>query len=140
MSEVVRFASPSTVWLPAFCCQSMLAAASSGSVHFYPLETDLSPAVDFLEARVEQGDVVICVDYFGALPSPEFRAFVKTRPDVWWIEDRAQALMPETIGETGLFIVRANCWVSLTAAWLFALTLAKKSQFLWVESAITRLY
>ena len=94
MSEVVRFASPRTVWLPAFCCQSMLAAACGGSVHFYPLKTDLSPAVDFLEARVEQGDVVICIDYFGALPSSEFRAFVKTRPDVWWIEDRAQALMP----------------------------------------------
>ena len=41
-------------------------------VHFYPLETDLSPAVDFLEARVEQGDVVICVDYFGACQALNF--------------------------------------------------------------------
>lgn len=92
--HLIRSKRPEVVWLPAFICSQLAVAISSAVSHlrYFPITGDLSPAVEPLAADLAAGDLVLAVDYFGRPPSADFRALVRRRPDVIWVEDRCQAL------------------------------------------------
>jgi dTDP-4-amino-4,6-dideoxygalactose transaminase len=81
---------PGRLLLPDYTCEAIW---RHGAVA-YPIGPDLQPDVDRLAALLRPGDAVVGVNYFGRSPSPAFRALAASRPDVLWIEDRAQALEP----------------------------------------------
>jgi hypothetical protein len=85
---------PRTVWLPAYLCTTLADAARAvaGQLRFYPLDGQLEPDVEALTAA--PGDVVLVVHYFGRPPGAGLRALAAARPDIVWVEDRAQALDP----------------------------------------------
>ncbi len=89
-------AKPRKIWLPAYICPAMNQAAvkSGTTTEFYPINENLSPDVSFLESRLESGEGVVAVDYFGRNPGEGFLQLVKETNDIIWIEDRAQALNP----------------------------------------------
>jgi hypothetical protein len=58
----------------------------------YRLADDLSPDRDHLAVVLDDGDLVLVIDYFGWPPSREFRAWAAGTHGVTWVEDRAQAL------------------------------------------------
>lgn len=86
---------PGRIWLPAYACREVAAAAPAGAqVRYYPVGTELVPDVDMLAANIGPGDHVLAIDYFGRPADARIAELARTRPDVGWIEDRAQALDP----------------------------------------------
>jgi dTDP-4-amino-4,6-dideoxygalactose transaminase len=63
---VVDLVRPLTVWLPSYLCDALVAAVSAApSVEFYEVGSDLRmPSADWVR-RLQQGDLVVVVDYFG---------------------------------------------------------------------------
>ena len=83
---------PRRVWLPAYLCPAL----SEGSVGFdtawYDVDEGLAIDARSLASGVVAGDAVLAIDYFGRPPGRDFLDLVAARPEVLWIEDRAQAL------------------------------------------------
>jgi len=86
---------PKRIWAPAFICSDAVAAVPGGTpLSYYPVQPNLSPDVSWLGTRLEAGDCVLAVDYFGCPPDVDFIAYTQSRLDVLWVEDCAQALDP----------------------------------------------
>lgn len=95
LAHLIQAVDAPRLLLPAFICPELALAAREGvSVGYYPLNAGFSPNVDALLGILQPGDCVVGVDYFGRQPESDFRAIVKDRKDVVWVEDRAQALLP----------------------------------------------
>jgi hypothetical protein len=97
------------LWLPAYCCTTLTEAAKflSLEIHYYPLMADFSPDGDWLNSYLQAGDHVLAINFFGQLPSDPFLNLVKTRYDVYWIEDCAQTLAaPQHWGDAILYTPR----------------------------------
>ena len=63
---VVDRVRPATVWLPSYLCQTLLdAVARAPRVEFYEVTHDLRPGTSEWVERVQGGDLVIVIDYFG---------------------------------------------------------------------------
>lgn len=98
LSHLLSSLGGARVWLPAYVCADLAEGASAGgcSVLFYPVGQALAPDAGFLRKRLQTGDAVVSVDYFGAAAAdralPELAA---ETPDLIWIQDRAQALWPD---------------------------------------------
>jgi dTDP-4-amino-4,6-dideoxygalactose transaminase len=82
------------LWLPAYICLAAASAAEGLEIVWYGVDADLAPDLADFEGRLRRGDAVMAVDYFGRLPPEAFLELVRSRTDVLWIEDRAQALAP----------------------------------------------
>ena len=81
------------LWLPAYICAETMTAAPAGcEVRFY----GDGPGLAFKGLTPGAGDAVLGVDYFGRGASEILREMARARPEVLWIEDRAQAMAPET--------------------------------------------
>ena len=103
LGACAAFAPLGTLWLPAYACAALAEAAAAARrlghvarVAAYALapEGPLSPDHGFLAARLAPGDAVLVIAHFGRPPAPALRRLAASRPDVTWIEDRAQALWP----------------------------------------------
>ena len=103
LGACAAFAPIRRLWMPAFACraleegaQAALQAGLAGECAVYPLRPDGPLEADpaFLARHVAPGDAVLVIAYFGAPPGPALRDLAARRPDVIWIEDRAQALWP----------------------------------------------
>lgn len=92
--SLVRSSSIQRLWLPAYSCKTI---APDLEVSYFPIDTDsLTPNVDFLESNVRDGDLVLAIDYFGTPQNAIFLDFVRSNPDIVWIQDCAQAMDPGT--------------------------------------------
>ena len=84
-----------TLWLPSFLPPVVreLLPAIRVKHNIYHVNDDCSVATDFLKLA-QPGEGVLSICYFGrATPRNLEKALLK-RPDLFWIEDRAQALWP----------------------------------------------
>ena len=83
------------LWLPAYACD-VLAQAAEGveEIIWYSAGARLRIGPGAF-ASLRPGDAVLAVDYFGRSPDAAFSQFAASRPDVLWIEDRAQAMAPD---------------------------------------------
>jgi hypothetical protein len=68
------------------------AGAAGATVRRYGVDPALAFDDPALETALAAGDLVVAVAYFGAPVCPRLRALAARRPDVTWLEDRAQAL------------------------------------------------
>lgn len=103
---LVEFTSPKQIWMPSYLCGSMLKAVEKypSRVRFYEVDYDLTIAsLDWLDS-VEQGDLVIFIDYFGfacdassAIQARERGALV--------LEDACQALLSKDVGQHSDFVL-----------------------------------
>jgi dTDP-4-amino-4,6-dideoxygalactose transaminase len=89
------------VWLPAYVCGAVAEAAAAARVNpcYYAVTLRLEPDFAALERDLAGADAVVIVDYFGRPPGDAWRNLIARRPEVLFIEDRAQALDP---GEASL--------------------------------------
>ena len=83
------------LWIPSFSPPLLLEVlnATQTKHSIYPMRNDLSCSTDFL-LQAKSGEAVLTICHFGR-PTPDNlkRALIK-RSDLYWIEDRAQALWP----------------------------------------------
>jgi hypothetical protein len=96
-AHLIAYLQPQRVWLPAYICREMASAVNPALLRFYPLDDQLSPDCSAIRDGVKTGDLVVAVNYFGSPPAASFRRLATERPDVEWLEDRAQALW--TVGD-----------------------------------------
>lgn len=85
---------PAKIWLPAFVCRAVAEAAAAArvAVDYFPVGSQLTPDIGFLDAMARSGEMVLAVDYFGAAPTDRFIDFAQRRTDLLFVEDAAQAL------------------------------------------------
>ncbi len=103
----------SRIWLPSYCCDSLIDACTKQDTYFYPIDKSLDPDLDYLSQRLQAGDAVIVIDYFGRNPSDKFLSWVKKNPQYYWIEDCAQAIAPyELWGDYLIYSPRKICGVA----------------------------
>jgi dTDP-4-amino-4,6-dideoxygalactose transaminase len=91
-SALARTWPTASIWLPAFVCGDLLDRALAARTRFYPVLEGFRPDLAEIEAGVRPGDLVVFVAHFGLPLGSEARAFAARRPDLWIVEDRAQAL------------------------------------------------
>lgn len=96
LAWLLRRKSIRRLWLPAYICPELADAAlnAGAELAFYPVGDRLMPDTAMLGAHLLEGDAVLGVAYFGFSPPSDFLRLAATRPDVLWIEDRAQAFDP----------------------------------------------
>ncbi|MDA0979100.1 MAG: hypothetical protein O3B72_11110 [Proteobacteria bacterium] len=88
---------PARVWLPGYICSAMRDAVIAAGMKpgWYAVNEQLSPDIETLSGLLAPGDLCLAVDYFGRTPETEFLEYVSEHPEVVWVEDRAQAMLPE---------------------------------------------
>ena len=90
-AALIRHLKPRTVWMPGYLCQHMAAAVSPDQRRFYPLTVAMEPELTAFD-RLQDGDLVLAVSYFGRPLGADWRQAVAARPGVWFAEDCAQSL------------------------------------------------
>ena len=80
------------VWLPSYACAALAEAAAGREVRWFAVGPDLEPDAGGLSRELAPGDAVVAIDYFGRPPGGAWLDLVASRPNVLWVEDRAQAL------------------------------------------------
>jgi len=103
---LIELLSPSHVWLPSYLCGVMLETVnkSSANVRFYEVNYDLAvPSLEWL-SDVQQGDLVILMDYFGFPCDSSCAAQAKER-GAWVLEDACQALLSGEVGRFSDFVL-----------------------------------
>jgi hypothetical protein len=85
------------LWLPAYVCGDVISAAEAAGIphRFYGIDGDLEPQTELIAREAHAGDAVLGVAYFGRPAGARWRTLVEGRPDLLWIEDRAQAPLPD---------------------------------------------
>lgn len=81
-----------TIWLPAFVCGDLVDPCFRARVRFYPVGEGFTPDLAGVEAGMTAGDLVLVVAWFGQPVGSGAQAFIRRRPDLCVVEDRAQAL------------------------------------------------
>ncbi len=81
---------PEKIWLPSYICSE--AAPPGFSYEFYPADPLHGVDLEFLSRHVAADDAVLTMNYFGRTPSSDVLEFIKSRPDILWVEDRCHAL------------------------------------------------
>ena len=94
LAALVATQKPQKVWLPAYICRSVPAAVriTGVTLDFYPVGAELEPDTLFLQHQAGPREMVLAVDYFGRPPTDYFMNFVRSRPDLLFVEDASQAL------------------------------------------------
>ncbi len=91
LAALLRARAIRRIWLPAYICPVIADASAFCDRQWYDVDALLTVDLGSLR-HVASGDAILLVDYFGRPIAPHAKAFAKTRHDVLWIEDRAQAL------------------------------------------------
>jgi dTDP-4-amino-4,6-dideoxygalactose transaminase len=102
---LIEVLKPSTVWMPAFLCDAVLAGVpDSTMVRFYGVTRDLRiGSVEWVE-NVSQGDLVLLIDYFGFPCDGSACRAVQAR-GAWVLEDASHALLSSHVGRHANFII-----------------------------------
>jgi len=97
---------PQQVWCPSYLCHTILEAirGTMAGVRFYEVNYDLVIAsYDWLD-QVQEGDLVIFIDYFGFIGDPDCAVRARKR-GAWVLEDASQALLSGIVGRFSDFIL-----------------------------------
>lgn len=84
-----------SIWIPSFLPPVLNALFLDTQIirRIYHMREDLSCSTDFLRLAAP-GDAVLTICYFGRPTQNNLARALNRRPDLLWIEDRAQALWP----------------------------------------------
>jgi dTDP-4-amino-4,6-dideoxygalactose transaminase len=88
---LVRLLDPPRIWLPGWLCAPFAMGLPADRLRLYRVTPDLAPDTASL-AALGPGDLLLAVNHFGRAPGPAWTAFVAAHPDVFFVEDCAQAL------------------------------------------------
>jgi hypothetical protein len=97
---------PLQVWIPSFLCYIILEAIDPQTTvrRFYEVDKGLKIISDQWVSEVQEGDLVIFIDYFGFPYDRHLGAHVKER-GAWVLEDAVQALLSPHVGGISDFVI-----------------------------------
>lgn len=97
---------PTNVWMPSYLCPTMIEVLDQNKVNlqFYEVDYDLRiPSISWIE-RIQSGDIVVLIDYFG-FPLDANVANLAGKKGGWILEDSCQALLSEHVGQYSDFVL-----------------------------------
>ena len=97
---------PANIWMPSYLCPTMIQAVDQKktNLRFYEIDYDLRvPSVNWIE-EIEDGDIVVLIDYFGFPLDSNIANLAKKRGGCV-LEDACQALLSEHVGEYADFVL-----------------------------------
>ena len=103
---LVQQLAPQHVWCPSYLCHTILNAVkgSVAKVKFYEINYDLAiSSFEWLD-HVQQGDLVILINYFG-FGCDSACAIQATEHGAWVLEDASQALLSGNVGQFSDFVL-----------------------------------
>jgi hypothetical protein len=104
IAHVVGTVAPGRVWLPSYLCQALLDTVRGTDVRLYEVTGGLRvEELGWLD-QLEPGDLVVVVDYFGFPAERRVETLARDR-GAWVLEDAAQALLTDGVGEHADFTV-----------------------------------
>ena len=103
---VLEQVKPRQVWMPSYLCGAMLSAVDRRKtrIRFYPVDCNLVLAARDWLADVNEGDVVLFIDYFGYPCDAECARAAKQR-GAWVLEDACQALLSRHVGAVADYVI-----------------------------------
>ena len=103
---LVHQLAPRQVWCPSYLCHTILEAVkgSMANVKFYEINYDLAiSSFEWLD-HVQQGDLVILINYFG-FGCDSACAIQAREHGAWVLEDASQALLSGNVGQFSDFVL-----------------------------------
>jgi dTDP-4-amino-4,6-dideoxygalactose transaminase len=103
---LIEILAPSAVWLPSYLCACIIEAAhlAKTQVRFYELDDRLALISREWLNDVQQGDLVLVIDFFGVGPDAELMRSAQ-ECGAWVVEDACQALLTRGVGATADFVL-----------------------------------
>lgn len=103
---LARTLRPANVWLPSYLCGSVLDAFAGwkAHIHFYEVNEDLKISDGAWVNKVESGDLVVFIDYFGFNGWNRHGKQVKGR-GAWVVEDACQAMLNHCFSEHADYVI-----------------------------------
>lgn len=90
-ASLIESESPRAVWLPAFLCGELADVVPNQLRQYYSVGDRLSPVISSLK-KVQSGDMILGINYFGCSPNEDFINFVKESPNILFVEDCSHCL------------------------------------------------
>ncbi len=93
-ASLLERVAPPAVWLPSYLCSAVVDSVRKSSVpaRFYPVNRQLRVAPEDWIGRVQPGEVVLFIDYFGIPSDPDLFAIARSRGAIV-VEDACQSLL-----------------------------------------------
>jgi len=106
LSFIVDQLKPARVWMPSYLCGVMTATLGLrvAEVRFFGVSRHLAMSSLDWTGEVGTGDVVVFIDYFG-FPADSTAVARVRKKGAWVVEDAAQALLLESAGTFGDFVL-----------------------------------
>jgi hypothetical protein len=103
---LARTLRPAAVWLPSYLCGVVLDAfvASDTRVNFYAVSEDLKISDDAWLKKVQPGDMVVFIDYFGFNEWEHVGKQSKER-GAWVVEDACQAMLNTRFNKNADYVI-----------------------------------
>ena len=97
---------PANVWMPSYLCSTMLEVVDEKKTNLRLYEVNYNLQVSSTEwiDRIQTGDIVVLIDYFG-FPLDSNTATLAKKQGAWVLEDACQALLSEHVGQYSDFIL-----------------------------------
>ncbi|MFT3733883.1 MAG: DegT/DnrJ/EryC1/StrS family aminotransferase [Rhodocyclaceae bacterium] len=95
LAALIAHSRPRKVWMPAFACHALVEAVPAEQLAWYAVGDTLTPDTAALARRVQPGDMLLGINYFGYGPDPDFLAFSTAHDDLVLVEDCAHSLAPD---------------------------------------------
>lgn len=97
---------PANVWMPSYLCPIMIEVVDQKKTNLQLYEVNYNLQISSTEwiDQVQTGDIVVLIDYFG-FPLDSNTAIIAKNRGAWVLEDAAQALLSEHVGQYSDFIL-----------------------------------
>lgn len=89
---VNQIISPKNFWMPSYLCDVMLNAVKDSRLQYYKINYDLNIESFEWLSNIEDGDLVLLINYFGNPVDPDILKEIK-KSGAWIIEDASQDLL-----------------------------------------------
>jgi hypothetical protein len=103
---LIDLLNPANIWMPFYLCTTMVKAVDQKKVRlrFYEVDYDLGIPQSNWVKKVQIGDLVVMIDYFGFPLDSKIAYIVKGR-GAWVLEDACQALLSDHTGRNSDFVL-----------------------------------
>lgn len=106
ISVLIELLKPAQVWMPSYLVYVMIDAVNRDitNLRFYEVNYDLAiPSLAWLD-EVQQGDLIVFIDYFG-FPCNSFLMTEAKKRRAWILDDASQALLSGGVGRFSDFVM-----------------------------------
>jgi hypothetical protein len=106
ISVLVDLLKPANIWAPSYLCSTIVKAVNQEKTELRYYEVDYDLQIHSLNwiSKIQSGDLVIMIDYFGFPLSSKIASLIKNKGG-YVLEDACQALLSKHVGHHSDFVL-----------------------------------